>query len=533
MAHIDQAPWKVEDLFPHLDRFIRSIRIVTVGDADRTWVRVWPGVGFCANHANREILPPETCLRRPLRPEQARDAFLASSEANDELLAPLRDLMPNAGPTTAYDLLGGDYLLDDPDTAIFLPHMDRYRQAEATVLEYLDTALQALNREIVGALGIASWADEAEDLLRRLGLDTCDLPARDHDQLVSTIAARWHLIEPYLQDAASDHARTSGPAMLYLIAMYSACATRIGPGDVTSSQMHGRSWASIMLDDAQASPQVRLKQAVSSTRTKQPVIRTAWRLGGESVRILAGNTEPRLAFEKCIQGLQLMGEVGPPFGEAFLREIEAAEPRWRRLPAWILHRAAAHALSRHRTPDYQELLAMELSCVVDAVEHDVIDLDHLPDNIRWPGIVSHASHMEWESHLPVYCDSGYEIWPLLSSTDLREEGKAMHNCAKEYDLLCASQIARVFSIWDAGSACRVATVAIMRESAAEKWRLTEVKGPRNKPVPMDVEGVASHIASFYTLNETGTTSMDRLVMLDQAAGQIADIPVRGQFIEEA
>lgn len=528
MAHIDQEPWKVEDLFPHLDRFIRSTRIVTVGDANRTWVRVWPSVGFCANQEARELLPPGTCLRRPLRPDQAWDAFLESSEANEELLAPLRDLQPPSGPTTAYDLLGGDYLLDDPETEIFLLHMDRYRQAKATVLDYLDTALQALNREIVDTLGIESWADEAEALLRRLGLDACDLPTRDHDQLTSAIAAHWHLIDPYMQDVASDLARISGPAMLYLIAMCSACAARAGHRTITQSMMHGQSWVAAMLDEPQAFPQVRLKQAVSATGTTQPVIRSAWRLGGESVRILAGNTDPCLAFERCIRGLQLLCEVGPPFGEAFLREIEAAEPRWRRLPAWILHRAAVHALSRHRTGDYEELLATELSCVVDALEYDEIDLDLLPDNIRWPGIVSHASHMQWESNLPAYCDNGYEVWPLLTSIELQEEGRAMQNCAKEYDLLCKGEIARVFSIRDAGSARRVATAAIMREESAGRWRLNEVKGPRNKPAPIDVESVASRIAAVHTLNGTGTTSMDRLVMPGQTAAPITGISVIGQ-----
>lgn len=69
-AH-DKAAWRVEDLFPHLDAFIRSARLVTSENAGRIWVRVWPGIAFCAIHAKRELLPGGTCLRRPLSSAQA------------------------------------------------------------------------------------------------------------------------------------------------------------------------------------------------------------------------------------------------------------------------------------------------------------------------------------------------------------------------------------------------------------------------------------------------------------------------------
>jgi hypothetical protein len=270
-----------------------------------------------------------------------------------------------------------------------------------------------------------------------------------------------------------------------------------------------------MLDAVESSPHARLKRAVAHTGTTHPVIRAAWRLGGESVRILAGNTEPRLAFEQCIQGLELTVAVGPPFGEAFLREIEAAEPRWRRLPAWILRRMATHALSRQGTDDYERMLAIELSCVVDALENAECGPDRLQKNLGWPGIVSVASYLEWDSGLPAYCDSGYEIRPLLNSTELQEEGKAMRNCAKEYDLLCAGEIARVFSIRHPESGSRVATALIMREGADMRWQLAQVKGPRNHPAPPAIHDIASGIASLYNQSEAQTASFDRLGRLDK------------------
>lgn len=517
-------------MFPELDQFISSAHIVTARTGDKVWVRVFPGIAFCADHRERKLQPAGACLRKPLSPGLVWSAFLRLP-AQEGLVEQLECLKPRLGPLTSSDLIGDDYLPDDPDVAVFVTNHDRHAQAEAAALRYLDTALEELNRRIVDALGIESWINEAEALLRDLRLDASAMPAGDHDQVVSAIAAHWDLIAPYLADAESDRARQSGPATLYLIAMCSACAAQIIEEGGCTSRMKKQSWASAMLDVTETSPHVRLKRTVAHTGTTRPAIRASWRLGGESVRILAGNAEPHLAFEQCIDGLELAIEVGPPFGEAFLREIEAAEPRWRRLPAWILRRMATHALSRQGTDDYERMLAIELSCVVDALGNAQCNLGSLPQNLGWPGIVSVASFLEWDNSLPAYCDSGYEIWPLVNSMELQEEGKAMRNCVKEYDLLCASEIARVFSIRHQESASRVATALIMREGADMTWQLAQVKGPRNHPAPPTIRDVASRIASLYNQREAQTASLDRLAMTDKVVAKLPRIPAGGLVID--
>lgn len=525
-----RSPWTIEDVFPQLDQFIGSAQIVTARTGDKIWVRVFPGIAFCSDHRERKVQPAGIYLSKPLRPDQVWFAFLRLPE-QEGLAEKLERLKPKPGPLTTGDLIGDDYLPDDPDVAVFVSNHDRHAQAEAAVLRYLGTALQELNRRIVDTLGIESWINDAEAVLRDLRLDASAMSAGDHDQLVSAIAARWDLFAPYLADAASDRARESGPATLYLIAMCSACAAQIREEGGCSSRMKKQTWASATLDAVETSPHVRLKRAVAHTGTTHPVIRAAWRLGGESVRILAGNAEPRLAFEQCIHGLELAIEVGPQFGEAFLREIEAAEPRWRRLPAWILRRMATHALSRQGTDDYERMLGIELSCVVDALGDAQCGLGSLPQNLGWPGIVSVASYLEWDNSLPAYCDSGYEIWPLVNSTELQEEGKAMRNCVKEYDLLCASEIARVFSIRHQESASRVATALIMREGADMTWQLAQVKGPRNHPAPPAIRDVASRIASLYNQREAQTASLDRLAMTDKVVAKLPRMPTGGLVID--
>lgn len=511
-AH-DKAAWRVDDLFPQLDAFIRSARLVTSENAGRIWVRVWPGIAFCAIHAERELLPGGTCLRRPLSSAQAWAAFLDANDGNDELLGPLRKLRLASGPTLPADLIGGDYLLDDPEVAMYLPHGCGFAQAESAVLGYLDTALQELNQRIVMALGIESWGSQAEALVRQLGLDSPDMAAHDHDRLVSAISSQWNLVAPYLADATSADDKTSGPAMLYLIAMCSACA------EAQSSMTADHAWANAMLDGAVSSPHGRLLQAISRAGHRQSIARIASRLGGRTVRILARTHEPRRAFKHCLDGLCSLGKTGSAFDETCLRDIDVAEPRWRSWPARILRLAISQAMTRRGTNDYEKLLVEELSCVGDAMASGEFDLERLPSNAGWPSLVSQASHVEWNSELSAYCDSAYEIWPLLDTTELQDEGKAMQSCVKAYDLLCAGEIARVFSIRHCASMNRIATALIMREGAEMRWQLTEVKGPLNAPVAPLIEEVASRIARFYSLNEGITDSLDRLGMMDKAAAR--------------
>jgi len=513
----DKAAWRVEDLFPHLDAFIRSARLVTAGNTGRIWVRVWPGIAFCAIHAERELLPGGTCLRRPLKSVQAWTAFLDANDGNDQLLEPLNKLRSPSGPTMPADLIGGDYLLDDPEVAMYLTHGGGFAQAEATVLRYLDTALSELNQRIVTALGIEGWGSQAEALLRQLGLDSPDMAAHDHDRLVSAISSQWNLIAPYLANATSADDRISGPAMLYLIAMCSACA------ESQSSMTADQAWANAMLDNTVSSPHGRLLQAISRAGHRQSIARTASRLGGRTVRILARTHEPHHAFKQCLDGLRSLGKTGSAFDETCLRDIDAAEPRWRSWPARILRLAISQAMARRGSADYEKLLVEELSCVGDALASGELDLGRLPSNAGWPSLVSQANHVEWDSELPAYCDSGYEVWPLLDSTELQDEGKAMQSCVKAYDLLCAGEIARVFSIRDCDSMNRVATALIMREGEDMRWQLTEVKGPLNSPAAPLIQEVASRIARLYNLNEGSTDSLDRVGMMDKAVARLTEM----------
>ena len=378
-----------------------------------------------------------------------------------------------------------------------------------------------LNKQIVAALEIEGWTALAEDFLRELGLEAADSSVADYNALVSTISSQWHYIAPHISTALAETARTSGPAMLYLIGMCSACAVAPSTQQWRSSKGSKHIWAEAMLDRGQQDPHVRLLRAISDLGHKKSVVRTAAKLGARCVRMLATRAAPHLAFQECVDALQRLGDLGAPIDPIFVEDLEAAEPRWRNWPVKVLRLAMSHAMSKRETAHYTRLLIEELPCVANALESNEINPSRLSKGVRWPNLVSQASYLEWPSELPAYCDSGYEVRPLLTSVAMRDEGKAMRNCVMEYDLLCAGEIAQVYSIWDPCASMRVATALIMRDGPELIWKLSQVKGPLNREVAHLIHEIASRTASYYNLNEGKAAEIDRHDLADKAVASLA------------
>lgn len=113
------------------------------------------------------------------------------------------------------------------------------------------------------------------------------------------------------------------------------------------------------------------------------------------------------------------------------------------------------------------------------------------------------SHLPWESALTAYCDSGYEIRPLLSSAALAEESEKLGGCIaspETTESLCKSGIAHVFSILDGLTGEPVAMASITLGDDVMPWRLQWVRGSWGTPLPR-VVGVANGIAVLYTQND--------------------------------
>lgn len=88
-------------------------------------------------------------------------------------------------------------------------------------------------------------------------------------------------------------------------------------------------------------------------------------------------------------------------------------------------------------------------------------------------------NLHWESDL-VECDiEPYRVVPLVSSKQLREEGRIMKHCVGVYDDSCHRGLSRVFSVRDS-VARRIATVSLVWQD--DYWQLEQVKGPSNAEV---------------------------------------------------
>jgi alkanesulfonate monooxygenase SsuD/methylene tetrahydromethanopterin reductase-like flavin-dependent oxidoreductase (luciferase family) len=114
------------------------------------------------------------------------------------------------------------------------------------------------------------------------------------------------------------------------------------------------------------------------------------------------------------------------------------------------------------------------------------------------------SLLPWESVLPTYCDSGYEIRPLLTFAALAEESEKLGGCiasVKTTASVCAAGVARVFTILDALTGERVALASITLGDHVMPWKLQWMRGPGQQPLLPRIVGVANGIASLYTQND--------------------------------
>lgn len=97
-----------------------------------------------------------------------------------------------------------------------------------------------------------------------------------------------------------------------------------------------------------------------------------------------------------------------------------------------------------------------------------LDLGHAPVDDMW--------------FAPATVD-GYDFVPLRSEADIRAEAQAMHNCLRTYGFSVANGTTRLWSVRKDGA--RLATLSVKRARSLFVC-VSDVKGPRNEPVPDEV-----------------------------------------------
>ncbi len=90
---------------------------------------------------------------------------------------------------------------------------------------------------------------------------------------------------------------------------------------------------------------------------------------------------------------------------------------------------------------------------------------------------------KWSSDLDAVEIGPFLFIPLTCTNALRDEGRTMEHCAKTYEDLCRLNWSRIFSVRDALSQKRIATLSLIWED--DYWHLDQIKGPRNAEVLCD------------------------------------------------
>lgn len=115
---------------------------------------------------------------------------------------------------------------------------------------------------------------------------------------------------------------------------------------------------------------------------------------------------------------------------------------------------------------------------------DEITLESAPDALEIPPVrrkkKNKKRNRKWSSDLGAVEIGPFLFIPLTCTKALRDEGRTMEHCVKTYEELCRFNYARIFSVRDALSQKRIATLSLIWED--DYWHLDQVKGFRNAEI---------------------------------------------------
>ena len=95
---------------------------------------------------------------------------------------------------------------------------------------------------------------------------------------------------------------------------------------------------------------------------------------------------------------------------------------------------------------------------------------------------SRKRNLRWESLIGPFEAGDFQVVPLTSSNELREEGELMNHCVgRRYHRWCHVGAVRIFSIRDLDDR-RVATASIYYDFDEKRWRIEQFKGYANGDV---------------------------------------------------
>jgi len=139
---------------------------------------------------------------------------------------------------------------------------------------------------------------------------------------------------------------------------------------------------------------------------------------------------------------------------------------------------------------------------------------------------SRKRNLRWESLIGPFEAGNYQVVPLTSSNELREEGELMNHCVgRRYHRWCHDGAVRVFSIRDLDGK-RIATASLYFDFDSMRWRIEQCKGVGNVEVckvPVADDGVEARteLCDIYFV-------VQELAVLYQRVQGVQDVRERSQ-----
>ncbi|MBI5791400.1 MAG: PcfJ domain-containing protein [Rhodocyclales bacterium] len=139
---------------------------------------------------------------------------------------------------------------------------------------------------------------------------------------------------------------------------------------------------------------------------------------------------------------------------------------------------------------------------------------------------SRKRNLRWVSLIGPFGAGDYQVVPLTSSKELREEGELMNHCVgRRYHRWCHVGAVRVFSVRDLDGR-RVATASIYYDLDEDRWRIEQCKGIGNSEV-FDPSVTSDESPADNQLSDIHFV-VQELAALYQRAQEIQDVKEQSQ-----
>lgn len=140
--------------------------------------------------------------------------------------------------------------------------------------------------------------------------------------------------------------------------------------------------------------------------------------------------------------------------------------------------------------------------------------DVRPDNLQqragWPWL--HRRALRWQRAMSFLAAGGDDPWPcditrmeedglvavaMEDACQLADAAEAFHNCVTTYADRCRAGTVRLFVVSEAASGRRLAVAGLGKSKTDAGWRLFELAGIPNQPVPERIAAFARRLAHGY------------------------------------